>query len=445
MEQILKSIAEKSLEEAHHRGVEAEAFLMHAKELSIEIVDGQVETLKQADETGLGVRVIKNGRTGFVFTSDLSEQAVRDAVQDAINISVFTTPDEYQILPEKAVYPTIKLFDKDTATMSLEEKIEIARSVERSAKSVDLRISIIESSGYDDLEYSNLIMNSKGLYAYETGNFSGIYISLVAEDEGDAQNGFSTMSVRKVKDLSPAMVGKEAAANALRALNARTIKSGQMPVILDPYVTTRFSGIIAAMINAESVQKGKSMLAGKIEQQVASSACTIFDDALLEDGIGSGCFDSEGVPSQRKIVIEKGILNTYLHNTHTAQKAGVISTGNAQRASFRGLPGVGSSNFIIAPGQQSKEQLMDGIDRGIYVTEVMGMHTANPISGDFSVGAAGIMIEEGVLTHPVRGVTIAGNMADFLQNIDALASNFRFYGSKGAPSVRIKELSIGGE
>ncbi len=445
MEQILKSIGEKSLEEARHRGVEAEAFLMHAKELSIDIIDGQAETLKQADETGLGVRVIKNGRTGFAFTSDLSEQAVKNAVQDAISISVFTTPDEYQILPDKARYPHIKLFDPDTAAMSLEEKIEIARSVERSAKSLDLRVSIIESSGYDDLEYSTLIMNSKGLYAYETGNFSGIYISLVAEDEGDAQNGFSTMSVRKVKDLVPAAVGKEAAANALRALNARTIKSGQMPVILDPYVMTRFSSIIASMINAESVQKGKSMLAGKIGQQVASPACTISDDAVLEDGIGSGCFDSEGVPSRKKIVIEKGILNTYLHNTYTAQKAGVISTGNAQRASFRGVSAVGSSNFIIAPGQESKEQLMDGIDRGIYVTEVMGMHTANPISGDFSVGAAGIMIEDGILTYPVRGVTMAGNMADFLQNIDAMASNFRFYGGKGAPSVRIKELSIGGE
>ncbi len=445
MEQILRTVGEKTLNEAVHNGVEAEAFLMHTKELSIEIVDGRVETLKQAEETGLGIRVIKDGRTGFAFTSDLSDKAVKNAVQDAISISVFTTQDEYQILPEKAVYPDLQVFDQDTAAMSLEEKIEIARSVERCAKSVDMRISIIERSGYDDLEYCNLIMNSKGLYAYETGNFSGIYIFLVAEDDNDAQNGFSTMSVRKVKDLSAALVGKEAAVNAIRALNARPIRSGRMPVILDPYVATRFSGIIASMVNAEAVQKGKSMFAGKIGEQVASPLCTIIDDATLEEGIASGLFDSEGVPAQKKIVIENGILNTYLHNTYTAQKDRVVSTGNAQRGSFRGLPSVGSTNFIIAPGRENKDSLIDGIDRGFYVTEVMGMHTANPISGDFSVGAAGIMIENGVLTYPVRGVTMAGNMAEFLQNIDAAASNFRFYGGKGSPSIRIKELSIAGE
>ncbi len=445
MEQILRMVGEKTLDEARRSGVEAEAFLMHAKELSIEIVEGRVETLKQADETGLGVRVIKEGRTGFAFTSDLSDKAVKNAVNDAINISVFTTQDEYQILPEKAVYPDLQLFDQDTAAMSLEEKIEIARSVERSAKSVDMRISIIERSGYDDLEYCNLIMNSKGLYAYETGNFSGIYIFLVAEEGDDAQNGFSTMSVRKAKDLSAALVGKEAAANAIRALNARTIRSGHMPVILEPYVATRFSGIVASMVNAESVQKGKSMFAGKIGKQVASSQCTIIDDAVLEEGIASSRFDSEGVPAQTKTIIENGILNTYLHNSYTAQKDGGLSTGNAQRGSFRVLPSVGSTNFIMVPGRENKDSLMDGIDKGLYITEVMGMHTANPISGDFSVGAAGIMIENGALSYPVRGVTMAGNMAEVLQNIDAVASNFRFYGGKGAPSIRIKELSIAGE
>ncbi|KUG05032.1 tlde protein, part of tlde/tldd proteolytic complex [hydrocarbon metagenome] len=445
MEQILRSAGEKTLDEARRSGVEAEAFLMHAKELSIEIVDGRVETLKQADETGLGIRLIKDGRTGFAFTSDLSDKAIKDAVQDAISISIFTTQDQYQVLPDKAVYPEIQVFDQDTAAMSLEEKIEIARSVERSAKSVDLRVAIIERSGYDDLEYCNLIMNSKGLYAYETGNFSGIYIFLVAEEGNDAQNGFSTMSVRKAKDLSAAQVGKEAAANAIRALNARTIRSGKMPIILEPYVATRFAGIVSSMVNAEAVQKGKSMFAGKIGKQVASSLCTIIDDAILEEGIASSSFDSEGVPAQKKILIENGILNTYLHNTYTARKDGVLSTGNAQRGSFRGLPMVGSTNFIIVPGRENKDSLIDGIDKGLYVTEVMGMHTANPISGDFSVGAAGIMIENGVLTYPVRGVTIAGNVAEFLQNIDAVASDFRFYGGKGSPSIRIRELSIAGE
>lgn len=445
MEQILGQVGEKALNEALQSGAEAEAFLMQAKELKIEVVKGQVETLKQAEEIGLGIRVLKQGRTGFAFTSDLSPNAVKQAVEDAIKISVLASPDEYRVLPERAEYPALHLYDPDTAAMSVEEKIDIARSVEHSALSVDRRISIIERSGYDDVEYCNLIINSKGLYAYEKGNFCGLYIFLVAEDQDDAQNGFSAMAVRKAQDLSPARIGKEAAGNAIRALHAKRVGSGQMPVVLNPYVATRFTGIIASMVNAEAVQKGKSLLAGKIGEQVAASSCTIVDHALLADGIASAPFDSEGVPAQNKTVIEKGVLNTYLHNTYTAQKEGSRSTGNAQRGSFRGLPGVGSSNFILEPGALEKEFLLDGIEHGLYVTEVMGMHTANPISGDFSIGAAGLVIQNGALTHPFRGVTIAGNMAEFLKNIDALASDLRFYGGKGAPSLRLTELSIAGD
>lgn len=445
MKEILSQVGEKALDEALQSGAEAEVFLMQAKELEIEVVKGQVETLKQAEEIGLGIRVLKQGRTGFAFSSDLSPVAVKQAVEDAIKISFLAAPDEYQVLPPKAEYPVLNLYDQATVDMSIEEKIEIARSVEHSALSVDRRISIIERAGYADVEYCNLIMNSKGLYAYETGNYCGIYIFLVAEDENDAQNGFSSMSVRKAWDLSPARIGKEAARNAIRALHAKRVGSGHMPVVLDPYVATRFCGIIASMVNAEAVQKGKSLLAGKVGEQVASSCLSIVDQALLPDGIGSYRFDSEGVPAQNKTVIENGVLNTYLHNTYTAGKEGGKSTGNAQRGSFRGLPGVGSSNFSVVPGFMEQEYLLDGIEQGLYVTEVMGMHTTNPISGDFSIGAAGLVIENGVLSYPFRGVTIAGNMAEFLMNIDALASDLRFYGGKGAPSLRLKELSIAGD
>jgi PmbA protein len=275
MKEILSQVGEKALDEALQSGAEAEVFLMQAKELEIEVVKGQVETLKQAEEIGLGIRVLKQGRTGFAFSSDLSPVAVKQAVEDAIKISFLAAPDEYQVLPPKAEYPVLNLYDQATVDMSIEEKIEIARSVEHSALSVDRRISIIERAGYADVEYCNLIMNSKGLYAYETGNYCGIYIFLVAEDENDAQNGFSSMSVRKAWDLSPARIGKEAARNAIRALHAKRVGSGHMPVVLDPYVATRFCGIIASMVNAEAVQKGKSLLAGKVGEQVASSCLSI--------------------------------------------------------------------------------------------------------------------------------------------------------------------------
>lgn len=445
MENTLRNLGEKALNEARKKGVEAEVYLLHDKELSVEIVDSQVDTLKEADETGMGIRVIKDGRVGFAFTSDLSDQALKNAVEDAINISIFTSQDEFHRLPEKASYQDMDLYDTETANMSLEEKIEIARTVERAARATDQRITIIEKSGYDELEYYNLIMNSRGLYAYHYGNFSDIYILLVAEENQDAQNGFSMMSVRKIKNMQPVQVGEEAANKAIRALNARSIKSGRVPVILDSYVAASFSGLVSAMVNAELVQKGKSMFVNQIDSQVASPLCSIIDDACLEDGIASSPFDDEGVASNKTYIIKNGVLESFLHNTYTANKAGINSTGNARRGSFRGMPSVGSSNFIIAPGQDDPVKLLDGIEQGLYVTEVMGMHTANPISGDFSVGAAGLMIENGVLTYPVRGVTIAGNMVDLLHNIDGIGNKLRFYGSKASPAIRIKELSVAGE
>lgn len=446
MEAFLRSIGEIALEEGQKHGVQVEAYLLHDRELSIEVVDAKVETLKQADETGMGIRVIKEGRLGFAFTSDLSEQAVKNSVRDAVNISSYTAADEYNRLPENInKYQELDTYDTRTASMSLKDKIEMAMAVEQAARDKDKRIRIIERSGYDDMEYCTLIMNSKGLYAYEKGNFSGIYVFLVAEENDDAQNGFSMMTARKVKDLCPVRVGEEAAQNALRALNARSIQSAHMPVILDPYVSTRFCAIIASMVNAESVQKGKSMFQGKIGEQVASGTCTIVDDAIMEGGIATAQFDGEGTATSKKVVIEKGVLKTFLYDQYTAGKDNVLSTGNGSRGSFRSLPAVGSSNFIILPGSQTPEHMRAGIENGLYVTEVMGMHTANPISGDFSVGAAGIMIEKGEFTYPVRGATIAGNMTGFLQNIDAVGADLRFYGAKGAPSLRLKNLSIAGE
>lgn len=447
METLLKGVAEKVINMSYDKGVEAEAFLLHDKELSIEVNNGQVETLKQAEEIGLGVRIINQGRLGFAYTSDLSEEAVLAVLNDAYNISKYTTSDDSNRLPEGNIsYPEMDfLYDDSFKKTSIEEKIDMARQVEQIAKNHDPRISVIERSGYEDTEFSSLIMNTNGLYAYAKGNFGGTYIFLVAEENGDAQNGFSMMIKRKYQDLDPNMVGVEAATNAVRSLNAKTIGSARLPCIMEPYIMTRFMGLIAQMVDAEAVQKGKSLFADKKGEQVASPVFNLIDDGIYENGIASFPFDGEGVSCRKNNVIENGILQGFLYDTYTAHKAGLTSTGNASRGSFRNLPSVGTTNFILAPGKESPNKLISDIKKGFYITEVMGMHTANPISGDFSVGAAGIMIENGELTYPVRGVTIAGNLIDFLQDIEAVGSDLRFYGGKAAPTVRLKALSIGGE
>ncbi|HZK44494.1 MAG TPA: TldD/PmbA family protein [Syntrophomonadaceae bacterium] len=447
MESLLKLVAEKVINISYDKGVDAEAFLLHDRELSIEVINGNVETLKQAEETGLGVRVINKGRLGFAYTSDLSDEAVTAVVNDAIKISAYTAPDENHRLPEgNNIYPEMDfIYDDSFNQVDIEEKINMARLAEETAIANDSRVSVIERAGYEDTEFGSLIMNTNGLYAYAKGNFGGIYTFLVAEENGDAQNGFSVMVKRNLKDLNPIIVGNEAAQNGIRSLNAKAISSAKLPCIMEPYIMTRFMSLIAQMVNAGAVQKGKSLFADKEGEMVAAPMFSLVDDGTWKDGIASFPFDSEGVEAKNNEVIKDGILQGFLYDTYTAHKSGVKSTGNAARGSFRSLPSVGTTNFMMIPGQESAEQLIGTIKKGFYITEVMGMHTANPVSGDFSVGAAGIMIENGILTYAVRGVTIAGNIIEFLQDIEAVGNDLRFYGGRAAPTVRLKQLSIGGE
>ncbi|MDD3271548.1 MAG: TldD/PmbA family protein [Syntrophomonadaceae bacterium] len=446
MEDFLRNTGEKALELARKRGVEAEAFLLQGRELSIEVIDGQVETLKEAEESGLGLRVINQGRLGFVFTSDLSDQAVKQVVEDAISISRYTEADPHNCLPRgKYDYPILEVYDPAIPAASLEAKIEMAREVERVARSSDSRISIVERAGYEDSEFTSIIMNTSGVYASGRGNFCGIYVFLVAEEDGDAQNGFSVMIKKRYNDLDSGFTGKEAAGNAVRALGARSISSAHLPCVMEPYVATRFLSLLAQMVDASMVQKGKSLFAGKLEQAVASPVVNLVDDATWTGGIGTFPFDGEGVPSRKNTIIKDGILTSYLYDCYSASKAGVAPSGNGQRGSFRSLPSVGTSNFILPGGSYGPQELYADMEKGLYITEVMGMHTANPISGDFSVGAAGIMIDNGKLTYPVRGATIAGNLGDFFLDIEALGNDLRFFGGKAAPSIRLKSLSIAGE
>lgn len=445
MEETLRRASEQALDSVCKRGLEGEAFLLYNRELSIELSGGLVETLKEAEQMGMGLRVYNRGRMGFAYSSDLSARAIEEVVRDAASISDYTSADQFNCFPEGGqLYPVMQNFDAGIDATGLDDKIEMAREVEDVARTFDYRVKLVERAGYEDTEFSSLVMNSRGLYAFGKGNYCGLYISLVAQEEGDAQNGFSVMIKNKIEALNPRAVGEEAAMRAVRSLQGRTIPSGQMPCIMEPYVVTRFLSLLSSSVQADAVQKGKSMLAGRVGQQVASRMLTLVDDATYEGGIASFPFDGEGVPAQKNIVIEKGELKGFLYDTYSGLKAGRKSSGNGIRGSFRSLPGVGTTNFMISPGEKSPDNLIAGIESGFYVTDVMGMHTANPISGEFSVGAAGIMIEQGRLTYPVRGVTIAGNLLNLLQDIDEVGSDLRFYGGKAAATVRLQKISVSG-
>jgi PmbA protein len=440
-------LVKTAVEEARRRGAEAaEAYFERSEEVAIEVRNGAVENLKVAEQSGVGIRIIRDGCLGFAYTSDLSRQAVQEAVNAALANARVASSDPFNNLPRPpAAYAVMNLTDPRLKEIPLEEKIELARRIERSGHAFDPRIQVTEQAAYEESHYQVSIANSLGVSASDEGSYCGGGASLVAGADGEQQSGFGLQYTRNYADLDPEAIGREAAFKAVRLLGACRQPTRRAAVVFDPYVMTNFLSVLSSALTAEAVQKGRSLFAGKVGERVAASGVTVIDDGTLQGGLMSAPFDGEGAPSRRTVLIQDGRLLGFLQNSYTGAKDGLSSTGNASRGSYKSTPELGSTNFYLAPGELAPEQIIKQTDDGLYLTDVMGMHTVNPISGDFSVGAAGIWIEHGELRKPVRGMVIAGNIIELLEGIDAVGSDLRFFIGKGAPTVRAARLTISGE
>lgn len=424
---------------------EAEAYLSRSRSLVVEVADQKVETLHQSTETGLGLRVFRQGRMGFAFTTDLSPEGVKEAARAAVANASATASDPFNRLPASAAYAALDLVDPEVGALSTEAKLDVALAIERAARSFDRRVTRVEKAGYSDGEYSVAVLNTRGVKASYTGTSVSASISVVAEEGGSAETGWSYGFAHRFKALDPEAVGREAAEKAVQLLGAKTVGTKRVALILDPLVAAEFLELLGPALSADAVQKGKSLFAGKVGRRVASPLVQIVDDGRLAEGAGAAPVDDEGVPTGRTVLIQDGVLQGFLHNTYTAAKEGASSTGNGLRASFRGTPEVRPSNLFLAAGQTTRAQLLSEVEEGFYVTSVMGMHTVNPISGDFSVGAAGLWLEHGRFTRPVRGVAIAGNLLELLSGVEAVGDDLRLIGSAGSPTVRIAPVTVSGE
>jgi PmbA protein len=425
---------------------ELEVYLSRNHSTRIEVSDLEVESSNVSTSEGLGIRCIKEGRSGFAYTTVLSVQAAEVALAEARENARFADPDPARTLPQPQGEAKVELAsDKAALALPMEEKIEFARRIERAARAKDSRVRKVRQAQYADTSYELAIANSKGLAVAHSGTFFTSSILAVAEDNGNAEMGWSYHFARELAKLDLEPVGEEAAQRALALLGAQRGQSARVPVVLDPMVAADFLGSFASAFSAESVQKGKSLFADLLGQQVAAPLVTLVDDGTYPEGISTAPVDDEGVPTQRTAIIEGGKLTSFLFDTYTAQKEGASSTGNALRSSFRSTPSPGPTNLFIQPGEKSPQQIIGEIKRGLYVTDVMGMHTANPISGDFSVGVSGHWIENGNFVKPVRSMAIAGNWRELLLGITAVGSDLRWVGGIGAPTICIGEMSLSGE
>jgi PmbA protein len=427
-------------------GESVEAFAEESRRTEVEARLGEVEGLTSAESRGLGIRVIADGRLGFAYVADPTIEEARRAVERARENASLASEDGHNALPEAAPYEPIEgLFFAEQATMPPADKVALALRLERTARTSEPTVTKVETCSFGDAVGRVRIESTAGVMAeFERTSCWAVAVTL-AEREGDTQTGYSFQVGHRVADLDPDGIAREAAARAARMLGATKPATRRVPVVLDPFAASGFLGVLAGALSAESVQKRRSLFADLVGERVGAETFTLVDDGRLLHGPAASPFDDEGVPSGRTELITAGALNGFLHNTYTAGRGGTASTGNASRAGYRSTPGVGTTNFYVEPGSPSLEDLLRSAGEGVLIQEVSGVHSgANPISGEFSVGATGLRISGGALAEPLREMTIASTVPEMLRSIAAVGGDLRFFSSVGTPSILIGEMTVAG-
>lgn len=435
---IDRDLGIRLIEEAIKKGADqAEAYIRKGSSLTIEVKGQKVEAIESAIDSGYSLRIIRDGRLGFTFSTD--PDAVDEAVERAMEASRWTEKDEFLSLPERSDTIELNILDPSISGITEEDAIEKALQIERAALKEDNRIKKIRKASATFSEKEIYICNSLGLSKGYKATACTAQIMVVAEENGDGQIGWDFYGGRFLKSIPFDEIGRNAARRALNLLGAKNVNPERVKVILDSSVSAEFLGLFSTLLSSENVQKGKSLLAGRLRQKVISPLIDIVDDATMADYLGSRPFDDEGVAASRHYLIREGVLEDYMYNTYTARKGGKNSTGNAIRSGFSSLPSVGPTNiYINTKGVKvSLKSLLGSLDKGVYIIEIMGLHTANPISGEFSIGISGIWIENGIMRHPIKEAIISGNILDMFERIEAVGDDLRFYGNTGAPSLLI--------
>jgi PmbA protein len=431
------------------RGVEAEAIIMDEQETKVRVDRGTVEQLAQSGSRGLGVRVIDRGRVGYGYTSDFRPGNIDDTWQAAAALARVASADEHRSLPDPQPIPEedLEIWDPELPRVTVEQKIALAQQVEEAALACDPRVAMTNRCTYQDSIAHVYLANSRGFAGAYSRTTAFAYVIGIGRDEDGQTMAFGVDASNHFHDLDAQAIGQEAGLGAVQLLGGRPVETQIGTVVLDPMVTGSVLAVISQALTAESVQRGRSFLAGRMGQEVGCDKVSLLDNGRLKRGLASAPFDGEGVPTSATRLIDEGILQQAIHDSYTARKEGIASTGNAQRGSHRSLPVLGPSNFYLQPGTQSEAEIIAGVERGLYVTRIMQVGGINPVNGDCSMGASGLWIENGQVGRPISGVTIATTLPDLLQNIVAVGKDLRvvpFAGAIGATALRVDGVTIGG-
>ena len=447
-----ESVVEQALAAVRAAGADAaDALLVLSDSIAARVRGAEIDFVKQARERTLGIRALVRGRAGsrtaVTSTSDLSKDAVARMARETVELARATAEDPAAGLPEDAPAsdsPDLALLDPADRGIRIEARIEQARAAEAAARAVDPRIVNSEGTQVGS-EFSEVTYGSSAgfLGSYESALHS-LVSEPVAKENGSLQRDHWLALSRRLCDLEdPASVGRRAAQRALRRLGARRVATCEVPVVFDPLTAASLLHQLASCVNGYAVYRETSFLAGRVGETIASELLTVIDDGRRPGGFGSRPFDGEGQPTRRNLVLERGRLASYLLDAYSARKLGLRSTGSAARGAGS-APTAAPSNFWLEPGRASLEELIATTPRGLLVTELIGQGF-NPVTGDYSRGAAGLWIEGGELTGPVEEITIAGNFGQMLCDVDAVGSDLVWLGRVASPSLRIARMTVAGE
>lgn len=427
---------------------EADVYLQVSTEFSVDVRKGEVETLTQAGGKGLGLRVFVDKRMGFASTSDFDSAALDSLISTTVALAAVADKKPENGLPEVDApepRPDLKLFDPTVESVPTEQKIALAKQCEAASFATDPRITNSEGAGFGSGSTLTVLANSNGVVSSYRSSSCSLYSSPLAEEDGKMQVDYEYSFKHAFSDLESAdEIGRKAAGRVLRKLGAHKVETQAAPIVFDRRVAGQFWYGVLAAVNGDSVFKGMSFLKDKLGERIASDAVTLIDDGTLVGGAGSAPFDGEGLSTRRNVIVDRGVLKMFLYDTVTARKvgSGAESTANARR-SYGGIPGIGPFNLFLTAGSQTPEEIVHSIENGFLVTEMMGAG-ANPVTGDFSVGASGQWIKDGEIAFPVEEVTIAGSMLSILSDIQRVGTDLIFNSSVVSPTFQVAEMTVSG-
>lgn len=448
----MKMLIDKIFAEGKKQGInDMEVFYSAGSSLSLKVFQKELDGYSLSESEGLGLRGMYNSKMGYSYTEKVDETSIDLLVKNVKeNATVIDSDDEEYIFEGSKEYKKVDTFNPKLEEVEEAEKIKFVKQLEEEAFKIDNRIQSVETCVYGDGYGETIMSNTKGLYLHDKSNIAYTYVVVVAKENEDIKTGMAYRTGNDFSKFNPKEIAEEAVKEALSMLGAKSVKSGDYPVVIRNNAAADLLEAFEGIFSAENVQKNLSLLKGKLNEQIGSEKFTLVDDPFMEGGLASRSFDGEGVASKYKKVVDKGVLKTYFHNLKTAQKDRVETTGNASKSSYKSSVGIAPSNLYVEKGEKTLEEIISSMDKGILITELQGLHSGlNSVSGDFSLAALGYEIKDGKIAKAVEQITVAGNYFELLKNIEETGSDLKFglpgEAYIGSPSLKIKKLAIAGE